>query len=289
MPDPTDVPHDPDGPDADDVARDDPHGLKILDAVQVGGTWMVAEGDSGQDEPRPAETIPEPGGLVARRRDEPPPAEPSPKPGGPPARRRWAAIGGLILLVVALAVVVLVRGATQPRTGSAQAPATVVPSTQARTENTVAPSPPETPLAALPSPQATVPSSAPTPAPTPSARPTPTPSPTDQPTPTPAPTPIPDFTLDVTPDAQAVPVGGTTTYSVSASAVGGFSGSIGLSVTDVPPGVTASFDFTAIDPGSTATLSIVVDADAAPGTYTLTIAGVNDSTAHGQTVALTIY
>ena len=245
------------------MARDDPRGLKILDMVQVGGTWMVAAGNSGQAEPAPAKPVPEPGGLLTRR--------------------RWAMAGGLMLLVVALGTLVQVPRAAQPRSGSPQAPAAVVPR-PASPEATAAPSPSETRPGALPSPQAMAPASAPAPARTP----VPTPTPTDQPTPTSTPTPTPDFTLAVTPDTQSVPVGGSTTYAVSAAAIGGFSGSIGLSVTDLPPGVTASFDVTSLHPGSSATLSVLVDATVAPGTYTLTVAGASGSLTHPQTVTLTV-
>ena len=271
MPDPTDVQPYPHDEDLVDVARDDPRGLKILDMVEVGGTWVVAAGNSGQAEPAPAKPVPEPGGLLTRR--------------------GWAMAGGLTLLVVALAALVPVPMTAQPRSGSPQAPAAVVPSRPASPEATAVPSPSETPPGALPSPQAVVPASPPTPArtpvPTPTrSGPTPTPTPTDQPTPTPTPTP--DFTLAVTPDTQSVPVGGSTTYAISAAAVGGFSGSIGLSVTDLPPGVTASFDVTSVDPGSSATLSVLVDATAAPGTYALTVAGASGSLTHSQTVTLTV-
>src|SRR5262245_26467488 len=112
MPDPTDVQLDSPGQDLD-VARNDPRGLKILDAVDLGGIWIVVAGNGGQPELSAAE------------------------PGGRSALRRWAVAGRLTLLVLALAVLVQVPGAAQRR-ASPQTPAAVAPGTSSSLEETAA-------------------------------------------------------------------------------------------------------------------------------------------------------
>ena len=51
-----------------------------------------------------------------------------------------------------------------------------------------------------------------------------------------------DFTLSATPSSRSVNPGGSTSYTVSAGALNGFSGSVSLGVSGLPAGATASFN-----------------------------------------------
>src|SRR5439155_627026 len=51
----------------------------------------------------------------------------------------------------------------------------------------------------------------------------------------------PDFTLSASPASHTVPQGGSTSYSVTISPTGGFTGQVTLSVSGLPSGANASF------------------------------------------------
>ena len=98
--------------------------------------------------------------------------------------------------------------------------------------------------------------------------------------------PAPDFTLAATPGTQSAPPGGGMTYSVATAAVGGFTGSIGLSVTGMPAGVTGVWTATPVSAGSSSTLTVSVGSNATPGSYQITITGASGSLSHSQVVTL---
>jgi uncharacterized membrane protein len=100
--------------------------------------------------------------------------------------------------------------------------------------------------------------------------------------------PPPDFTLSVTPSTQSAAPGGSASYPVSTATVGGFTGNVGLTVTGVPAGATASFATTPVSAGAGTTLSVAVGASTAPGTYPLTVTGTSGSLTHSKTVNLTV-
>lgn len=83
----------------------------------------------------------------------------------------------------------------------------------------------------------------------------------------------PTFAVTVSPTSLTVPEGGSGTVAVRSAVSGGFDSSLALSVTGMPAGVTATFDVASLPaPGSgSAVLTIEVDANAAVGTYPLTI------------------
>ena len=68
--------------------------------------------------------------------------------------------------------------------------------------------------------------------------------------------------------------------------VNGFSGSVTLSASGLPSGVTAGFNPNPTT--STSTLTLTVSAGAATGTSTVTITGVSGSLTHQTTVSLTV-
>jgi hypothetical protein len=89
------------------------------------------------------------------------------------------------------------------------------------------------------------------------------------------PPPPPDFTVDATPDSLTHPALQTFQYTVSYSAINGFAGSPGLSVTGLPADTKATFSPPVLSGGGTSTLTITTSTKTPVGTYDLTVAGTN--------------
>jgi hypothetical protein len=98
-----------------------------------------------------------------------------------------------------------------------------------------------------------------------------------------------DFTLTGSPATQQVVIGGSTTYTVTSTAVNGLTGNVGLSVSGLPAGATAVFSPTSIT-GSTgsSTLTVTTTGTTPAANSTLTITGTNGSLAHTATVTLNV-
>ncbi len=99
--------------------------------------------------------------------------------------------------------------------------------------------------------------------------------------------PVPDFTFGATPSSQSVLTGGGTTFSATATALNGFSGTIDLAVSGLPVGATGNFSPTTLTGGGSATLTVATNG-AAPGSYPLTITATSGALTHTAPVTLTI-
>jgi hypothetical protein len=97
-----------------------------------------------------------------------------------------------------------------------------------------------------------------------------------------------DFTLSATPSSQSVNPGGSSSYTVSAGALNGFSGSVSLSVSGLPAGATASFNPTSVAAGASSILTTTTTASTPVGSSTLTITGTSGSLTHTATVTLNV-
>jgi len=97
----------------------------------------------------------------------------------------------------------------------------------------------------------------------------------------------PSFSLSASPGSVTITqggAGGTTTVTVTP--VGGFSGSVTLSASGLPSGVTPSFS---VNPTtSTSVLTLTASATATTGTFTVTIQGTSGSLTNTTTVQLTV-
>lgn len=97
---------------------------------------------------------------------------------------------------------------------------------------------------------------------------------------------VPDFTLAASPSSRTVTAGGSTTYSVTVSLVGGFTGPVDLSVSGLPAGANAGF---APNPATSAsTLSVTTTSGTSAGTYPLIITGVSGGLTHTTPVSLVV-
>jgi hypothetical protein len=99
-----------------------------------------------------------------------------------------------------------------------------------------------------------------------------------------------DFTIAATPSSQTVTEGGTssTTYTTTITATNGFTGTVSLSVSGLPSGVTGSFNPTSVAGSGHSTLSVSASSQGKVGTYTLTIKGTSGSLSHSTTVTLVV-
>jgi len=94
------------------------------------------------------------------------------------------------------------------------------------------------------------------------------------------------FSITTTP--VSVVQGTTGTSSVTVSEFGTFSGTVALSLSSLPTGVTAAFSPTSVSGSAGSTLTFTVSATAVPGTYPLTVTGTSGSTTETAALNLTV-
>jgi hypothetical protein len=96
----------------------------------------------------------------------------------------------------------------------------------------------------------------------------------------------PDFSMSVTPASQTVVVGNGTSYTVSITPAGGFSGQVGLTVDGLPGGATGTF--TPNPATGSSTLAVTTATTTPTGTYPLTITGANGVLSHTAPATLVV-
>jgi len=96
----------------------------------------------------------------------------------------------------------------------------------------------------------------------------------------------PDFTLSANPTSVSIAQGGNGTSQITIAPENGFSGSVTLSTSTLPNGVTASFS---PNPATTtSTVTFAATASATTGSSTITITGVSGTLSHTTTIKLTV-
>src|SRR6202022_5063778 len=101
-----------------------------------------------------------------------------------------------------------------------------------------------------------------------------------------APTPAPNFALSASPSSVTITQGTSGTSTIAIAPQNGFNGSVSLSASGLPSGVTAFFN-----PGSTTSTSAVTltaSSTATTGTATVTITGTSSSILHTASISLTV-
>ena len=101
-------------------------------------------------------------------------------------------------------------------------------------------------------------------------------------------TAAPDFTVSASPASQAVTAGGSTTYTASATATNGYTGSVTWSVAGLPSGATGTFSPAATSPTGSSTLTVATSASTPAGSYTLTVTGSDGTRSHSAQVTLVV-
>lgn len=94
----------------------------------------------------------------------------------------------------------------------------------------------------------------------------------------------PNFSVSVTPSSLTIVRGSSGNYTVSISALQGFTSSVSLKGTGVPSRVTASFNPAMVSGSGSSVLRLQAGKKARAGTYKLTITGTSGSLSHSTTV-----
>jgi uncharacterized membrane protein len=98
----------------------------------------------------------------------------------------------------------------------------------------------------------------------------------------------PDFAVSASPSSATIYRGQTASYTVAASVLGGFTGSVSLSVSGLPAYATASWVSNPVTtPGST-TLRVRTSGWTPRGTFTLRVTGTSGALSHQVTVTLVV-
>jgi subtilase family serine protease len=96
------------------------------------------------------------------------------------------------------------------------------------------------------------------------------------------------FSISSSPSSVSVSAGGNGSTTINSAVTGGFSGSITMSATGQPAGVTIGFTTNPISAGNSTSMTIAVAAGTAGGTFPITVKGTSGSTVETTTVTLTI-
>lgn len=96
----------------------------------------------------------------------------------------------------------------------------------------------------------------------------------------------PGFSLSAGPASASVNAGGTVASTITVTSSGGFTGSVALTASGLPSGVTAAFS--PVSATGTSTLTFTASSAAAAGTSVVTVTGTSGSTTHATTITLTV-
>jgi subtilisin family serine protease len=103
----------------------------------------------------------------------------------------------------------------------------------------------------------------------------------------PPPPPGPDFTLSASPSSQTVVQGLSTSYTVTITRTGGFTGAVTLSVSGLGAGATGTFSPNPTS-GASSTLTVTTTPTAATGSFPLTITGTSGTLTRTTSVTLVV-
>jgi hypothetical protein len=100
----------------------------------------------------------------------------------------------------------------------------------------------------------------------------------------------PDFSLSASPGSQTVVQGASTSYTVTATPLNSFSGTVNLTVSGCPANTTCTLNPTSVNlpPAGNSTLSVQTTSTTPTGTYTLTVTGTSGRLTHSTTVTLVV-
>jgi len=90
------------------------------------------------------------------------------------------------------------------------------------------------------------------------------------------------------PASQTVTQGAGTSYTVTITSSGGFSGVVSLGVTGLPSGANGTFNPNSVTTSGSSTMSVTTAGTTPAGTYTLTVTGTSGSLSHSTTVTLIV-
>jgi hypothetical protein len=100
-----------------------------------------------------------------------------------------------------------------------------------------------------------------------------------------------DFSVSAIPPSQSVTAGNSTSYSVNVRPINGFTGSVTLTASGLPPGASASFSpnpLVVSDSSTSSTMTATSNGTVTPASYTLNISGQSASATHSTTATLNV-
>jgi hypothetical protein len=100
--------------------------------------------------------------------------------------------------------------------------------------------------------------------------------------------PTPDYSLSASPASQTVAPGASTSYTVTVTPSGGFSGTVTFSVSGLPAGAGASFNPPSVNTSGSSTMSVTTSPSTPVGSYPLTITGTSGTLSHTTSVTLVV-
>jgi hypothetical protein len=100
--------------------------------------------------------------------------------------------------------------------------------------------------------------------------------------------PTPNFTISMAPTSVAATAGSIASYTVSVTPAGGFTGAVGLSVSGLPSGTTASFNPTSITTSGSSVLTLGTAVSTPATSFPLTITGTGGGLTRTATATLTV-
>ena len=98
----------------------------------------------------------------------------------------------------------------------------------------------------------------------------------------------PDFAVAVSPSSASTPMGQSAVYTVSVSSVNGFSGSVQLSASGLPPGATATFSQAALSAPGTAQLTVTTTSSVLPAAYAFRIVAASGGVTKAANATLVV-
>jgi len=98
----------------------------------------------------------------------------------------------------------------------------------------------------------------------------------------------PDYTVAASPASHSVVQGSSTSYTVTVTPSGGFTGTVSFSVSGLPAGAAATFNPTSVPGSGTSTMSVTTSSTTPTGSYPLTIAGTSGTQTHTASVTLVV-
>ena len=98
----------------------------------------------------------------------------------------------------------------------------------------------------------------------------------------------PDYAVAASPASQSVVQGSSTSYTVTVTPSGGFTGTVSFSVSGLPAGAAATFNPTSVPGSGTSTMSGTTSSTTPTGSYPLTITGTSGTQTHTASVTLVV-
>src|SRR5215510_5763724 len=96
----------------------------------------------------------------------------------------------------------------------------------------------------------------------------------------------PDFSVSASPASQSVTQGNSTSYTVTVTPSGGFTGTVTFSASGLPAGATASFVPASVTTSGSSTMTVTTASTTPTGSFPLTITGTSGTTSHTASVTL---